>query len=442
VAVVGAGIAGLAAALTLIDAGRDVLVLEQEALPGGLAQSDADGEWIFPRGPQSFLPSARHLAALVARLGLSDRVVHATGAHRRFIYRDRLHEVPSNPLRFATSRLLSARGKLRVMAEPFASAAGASDEESVSDFFTRRIGAEATRALVAPFVTGVHAGDPTRLEARSAFPRFVGWERESGSLVRGALAARREATRGDARGGPMTLRGGMGDIARAASAEFAQRLRVSEPVTALRRGATGFELDVRAGRISARRVILALPPSACARVLEESWPEASRLCAAVAVAPVAVVHVGGDVVPPPSFGGFGVLVDARAELEVLGIVFTSALFPQLVPAGRFLVSAYVGGTRRPELLDRSDEDLVSVVRDAMRRMLGFDPDGGVRRVLRHRQAIPQLEAGHARRIARLREQLLREKGPVLAGAWLDGIGLEAAAASGVGAATGGLREAA
>src|SRR5437764_1042663 len=61
-------------------------------------------------------------------------------------------------------------------------------EETVAEFFTRRLGGEAFARVVEPLLAGIHAGDATRLSLPATFPRFVEMEREHGGLVRAALA--------------------------------------------------------------------------------------------------------------------------------------------------------------------------------------------------------------------------------------------------------------
>src|SRR5581483_7615363 len=63
-------------------------------------------------------------------------------------------------------------------------------EETVAEFFTRRLGPEAYARVVEPLLAGIHAGDATRLSLPATFPRFVEMERDHGGLVRAALSGR------------------------------------------------------------------------------------------------------------------------------------------------------------------------------------------------------------------------------------------------------------
>lgn len=440
VLVIGAGLAGLSAALRLMDAGRDVALLDAGPEPGGLARADRVGEHAFARGPQSFLGSSRALGWLCARTGCEGSLIPARAATRRWVFRGgRLHELPSSPLSFAASSLLGVGAKLRLLAEPFLRSQPHADDESVIDFFRRRLGRGATDAFVVPFVSGVHAGNADTLEARSAFRRFWDWERARGSLVIGALLEPKQDR--PKRRGIWSFAGGLQVLPDAAARELGARLSLREPVEALERDGSSWRVHAASGSMRARRIILAVPPPAAAVLLRRASETASRACAEVRMAPVAVIHLGGPVEGSRP-EGFGVLMHRDEGMEVLGIVLSSSLFPGLAPEGHWLQSSYVGGSLHPRALERSDDELCALARDATRRVFGFDPLAGVRRVVRHPAGIPQLEQGHARRIASLRAECARLGGISLAGSWLDGIGLEAAAASGLAAADGLLEEAA
>lgn len=76
VVVVGAGLAGLAAAYDLVTAGADVTVLESERRAGGTVVTDhpAPG-WVVEGGPESFVATEPEIPALARELGIADRLI-------------------------------------------------------------------------------------------------------------------------------------------------------------------------------------------------------------------------------------------------------------------------------------------------------------------------------------------------------------------------------
>lgn len=75
VVVVGAGIAGLAAAWDLVRGGADVTVLESERRPGGMIVTERRDGFLVEGGPDGFLTAEPELPALAGDLGIADRVV-------------------------------------------------------------------------------------------------------------------------------------------------------------------------------------------------------------------------------------------------------------------------------------------------------------------------------------------------------------------------------
>src|SRR5262245_13397458 len=199
VIVVGAGIAGLTVAHRLTRGGRDepheVTVLEATDRTGGTIQSNQVGGYLCEHGPQGILDNAPDTLTLIEELGL-EPVMSAADARRRFLFHGgRLREVPGSPIAAIGSDVLTWRGKLRLMAEPFIGRDSA-DDETIDRFAARRLGREAAKMLVDPMVSGIYAGDAAQLSIRAAFPTVWELERDYGSLVRGMMSRRRRGSDG------------------------------------------------------------------------------------------------------------------------------------------------------------------------------------------------------------------------------------------------------
>lgn len=123
--VVGGGLAGISAALTLADAGRRVVLIEGRPRLGGAAFSFRRGELSIDNGQHVFLRCCEAYRGLLARLGVSDQVslqprldipvLHADGRSARL---SRLAGVPAPAhlsAALARYRLLSASDRLRAV---------------------------------------------------------------------------------------------------------------------------------------------------------------------------------------------------------------------------------------------------------------------------------------------------------------------------------------
>lgn len=442
--VVGGGISGLALAhYARRLAGIEPLVLEADARPGGKVQTEwIDGcccEW----GPQGFLDNVPETLELADQLGLTGELVRADGASAdRFIVRDgELRRVPLSPPAFLTSSILTLGGRLRVLLEPFQPRGP--EEETVFAFAARRIGREAAEVLVDAMVTGVYAGDSTRLSLPSTFPRMREMEATHGSLVKAMLAKLKERRRRRAAGeaqpsgaGPAgpggtltTFRLGMQQLTDVLAASLASRVRVGCPVDGVGRDGDAFVVRARSGEaIRARRVAVAVPPTVAAGILENLLdPPAVEALRAIPAVRVAVVMTAYRAPRPFAHAcrGFGFLVPGRERRRILGTIFCDATFPGQAPEGTTLLRTLLGGARAGELLDLADRDLVELVRRELAGLLGGNPVPSLIHVIRHDYAIPQYTLGHRERLRAIDEAAGRFDGLLVTGNGLRGVALNA-----------------
>ncbi len=433
VAVIGGGIAGLAAAAWLErDHGVDAVVLEASGRAGGKVHTERLEGHVLEWGPQGFLDNAPDTLEIAGWLGLEGDLVRADEhSAARFIARDGvLRRVPVSPPAFLTSDVLPLGARLRVVLEAFGRRRPAGDE-SVFDFARRRIGAGAAEILVDAMVTGVFAGDPHALSLAATFPRMAAMEATHGSLTRAMLAKRREAKQrgSDAGGGPAgpggtltTLREGMGQLSRGLAARLGDRLRLDTPVRALRREADGFLVRTESEEVSARSVLLALPAADAAILVRELAPDAVQPMSAIPTAPIAVVMT--SYATTDAFGGpldgFGFLVPGRERAGILGCLYCHSIFPGQAPPGRVLLRTMLGGARDPRVLELDDDGLLGRVQEALHRYLGRAPEPDTTWIVRHPAGIAQYTLGHLDRVEAI-EQATRAGGLEVTGSSYRGV---------------------
>jgi len=436
--VVGAGIAGLAAALELQSTTGEVVVIDASDRPGGVLRTDHISGYVIERGPNTLQVKAPVLGLLRGRKLESSLVRADSESRRRFLFRDgRLEPVPMSPLAFVRTPLLTARGKLRLLAEPFVRRRHVTGE-SVAEFTGRRLGAEAVGSLVGPFLTGVYAGDEEQLGAEAVFGSLVELERRYGSIALGGLLARRPRSERGLRGVYSAVEG-LGPLARKLSEQLVEPPALGSRVTALRRDAIQWHVSVSGPggdrRFRARRVVVATPAYAAAEILRGSGGEVADALAAIEYAPVVGIPLAVDPneVRTP-IEGFGFLVPRDAGIALLGTLFMSRMFRNRAPKGHELLQCILGGRRWPEAIDLPDDVVIGQLLEDLERILGLRAEPRALAVTRWRRAIPQPDREHVRRIAGIRATLSGLPGIALAGAYLDGVSVADALASGIRAA--------
>jgi oxygen-dependent protoporphyrinogen oxidase len=434
VAVVGGGIAGLAAAHDLQRRHAEFVLLEASTRWGGVVRTEREGGFLMEGGPDTLLAQKPDAMRLCQELALADRVV-PTNPDRRTVFvwhRGRLHHLPDGmvlgvPTRLsalAASRLFSWPGKLRMAADLVLPRRHAGGDESIASFVRRRLGGEALGRLGAPFLAGIHAGDPERLSVQATFPRLVEMERRHRSLIRALAAAR---SRDGAAGPPFfSLRGGLSDLVDAlVSGLPAGRSRTGAAVRSLRRDRGAWVLDV-GGRepLRARAVLLALPATVAAGLVQPLDPEAGALLAGIPYVSTAVVCLGyrrADVAH--ALDGYGLIVPDAARLRTTACSFFSTKFPGRAPDGHVLLRGFVGGARDPDVLALSDDELAGTIHREMAPILGLSVAPWLRRVFRWPGGTPQMQVGHGERIAALERRLAGQPGLFLTGAGLRVTGI-------------------
>jgi oxygen-dependent protoporphyrinogen oxidase len=442
VVVIGAGICGLVCAYRLKSLGLDVLLIEKSIRPGGVIKSESINGYLIERGPNSTQGTEEFLS-LVEELGIQDELVEGDPKAPAFVYfHGRLHRVPTGPVSFATSRLLSLRGKLRLMAEPFVPQRVAQSEESVASFAARRIGREVADRLVAPFVSGIYAGNHERLSVQAAFPRLANLESKYGGLVRGAVAKMREARKekkapaatsgatGPKRKRLCSFKRGMSFLTDTLAARIGEDL-----ITGCSDITIGLDKDAlreSEGRITARlgdgreitceRIVLATPAGISASILEKSSGELASLLRQIEYPSIAIASLSYD---RKAFRrpveGFGFLAAPSEGLKTLGCVFNSGLFPNRAPAGKLLLTVFTGGARNPSAINLPDAELVSGIHSELQSVFGISGEPEVISLTRRERAIPQYNLGHAALVGRIESLVDRIEGLTLVGNYLHGV---------------------
>ncbi len=432
--VIGAGISGLACAWRLRKHGIRVTLLEESPRVGGVIGSFSQNGFLFEKGPQSFLATPAILD-LVRELGIESELVTGDPRAARYILRGgRLHRVPLSPQSFFTSSFFSGGTRLRAAAELFRRSRPPQHEESVADFIRRKFGAEILDNLVAPFVSGVYAGDPEQLSVRSAFPSLSEWELQYGSVLRGAMKSRPASQK---RPSSSSFQHGMETLLEGLAAQLGDAIQTQASVESLsfRSDATGakgqplFSVRVKTAAgiadIAADTIVLATPAYTAGQILASTSEKLHAYLSALPYAPVAVVAGGyqrrqiGN-----ALEGFGYLVPRAENLHVLGTVWNSSLFPGRAPDGMVTLTSFAGGTGDPGIVQKDAEAIASIVESDVAQILDIAGCPQERAVWRLHKGIPQYNLGHAASLTAIREELVRFPGIFLAGNYLQGPSLQ------------------
>jgi protoporphyrinogen oxidase len=402
--VVGAGITGLTCAYRLQKLGIKTLVLESGNRVGGVIRSERINGHLVEWGPTSLLPTP-HTFGLLEELGLDNQLESANPKSPRYVViNGKLRAIPLAPL--------SVGGILRGLAEPLVRSKSHNDE-SVAKFFRRRFGPQIHDRLVAPFVTGIFAGNTEALSVGAVFPRVLDIEQQYGSVVWGMLRGKPKAKDGSSAPAPRrstisSFPEGMEALPR----RIAENLTIQTQCSGIRIGKD----------VLARATVLAVPAYAAAEILHDMYPELAAMLGSVDYAPIVIATTS---VPLNSLSrplqGFGFLVPQSERLVILGTIFNSLLFSDRAPEDRLLLTSFLGGVTKPEVFDWPDERIWDSVGGELKRLLKTSIRPEPVAIFRHRRAIPQYNIGHRQRVEAIAAQLAKIPGLFVTGNFLHGV---------------------
>ncbi len=425
--VIGGGISGLACAHRLRDKGVPVLLFEQGDRFGGVIYSARQDEFLFELGPQSF-QSNDVLLELIGSRGLNGELLRADPRASRYLWiGGRFHRAPMALPRLLSTSLLSAGTKWRLFTEPLRRTQPPVRDESVADFVRRKFGRDLLENLAGPFVSGIYAGDPEKLSLRAAFPSAYRWEKEFGSVIRGAMKSRPAKDKP-----PHSLcafREGNETLPRAVAENLGTSAWRGAQVQSIRQtqGQTGsgFEIEVAAeGRgelVAARALVVATDTQSAAGLLAGISAGFAPLLSRIEYAPVAVLAAGyRREQVRHRLEGFGFLVPRKEGLRMLGVVWNSSLFPGSAPDGMVAMTVFAGGVTDPEPCQWSEERIAETIHAELSGILGISGPPVTRIVQRYARALPQYNLGHTEIVAGLRQACATTPGIFLAGNYLEG----------------------
>jgi protoporphyrinogen/coproporphyrinogen III oxidase len=448
VVVAGAGISGLACAFRLKQLGVAPLVLEADERAGGVIATIQRNGFLFELGPQCPRFPAP-VWQLVRDLRLQNEFVAGDAKAKRYIVRQgKLHRAPFSPTGVITTRLLGLRSKSRLLTEAFRSSHPPSQEESLAEFVQRKFGEEVLDNLVDPFISTIFFGDAQKMGMQSAFPALVEWERNHGSLVRGALRTqkRKQKRMGSVTGAKPGANGnalvvtdalpalgsfpsGMARLPGRLAEELRQQIRYKSEIVSVAalqneggRSHCGWLIGLSTGEnIAAEHLVLAVPAYTAGQLLRDAAPPVAGLLKGIAYAPIRVVASGYDRSKVANtMDGFGFMVPRREGLRTICTFWNSSLFPQRAPAGSVLLTSFAAEGRPENDGTLSDDDLLDTVEKENAKILGIQGSAEERIVWKNSRALPQYNVGHAQRITEIEEMLSSFPSLHLAGNFLKG----------------------
>lgn len=440
--IIGAGITGLTAAYLLKKKGEEITLLERSKTAGGPISTVKKDGYLAETGPNSLLLPNTWCEEFLEELGLNDKILEASpAAHKRYIARDgKPVAVPMSPAQAVTTRLFSLKAKIGFLAEPFRKAISHEDAETetVASFVSRRMGPEFLHYAIDPFVSGIYAGNPHELILKHAFPLMRSFEENGGSIIRGALKRKKQQKKdGTAyKKRSITFKEGLETLPFTLAAKIGDALELNSCIQKIEKLENGWHVsyEQNGNQLSkqARRLMICIPSHAI-----KSLPWEAKIQAKLNASPdlpFPAVHslslgFSNEQITHP-LDGFGMLIPGLEKSDILGALFCSSVYSDRAPEGHCLLTVMLGGQRRPDLAERSIDELQKIAMNALGPLIGAQGKPTFRSLSTWPRAIPQYNESFAPWKATIAQIESESANLYFGGNCIDGIAMGACIVSG------------
>lgn len=434
VIIVGGGITGLTATFHLVRGGLKVALIEKSDRLGGQIRSFSEKGFTFESGPNTGVLNALEVVELfdLASENCDLEIAQKESKSRLILHKGKFKSLPSSLWTAINTPLFSFTDKFRVLFEPLRSR-GKNRDESVGDFATRRLGKSFVDYAVDPFISGIYAGDISKLTTRFALPKLYNLEKEYGSFILGSIKRMpisKELQKQGVTKEVFSAKSGLESLPKAITKLIEDKVDIfyEAEECEIRKDSSSKGLYItfiQNGKkisLNGTKVVT----TSGAYTLSELLPDISSTLlqpiTSLLYAAVIEVAIGYNNFPK-KLAAFGGLIPSKEKRNILGILYPSACFENRAPQGGALLSIFIGGTKNIDVLNLNDDEITNLVQEEVKSMMGVDETPSLVKIFRHSKAIPQYYASTEQRYQAVDKIEQQMEGLVIGGNLKDGIGL-------------------
>lgn len=442
--IVGGGITGLASAFYVqekIKANNlpyKVKLVEAKDQLGGKMETIYREGFTIERGPDSFLSRKQPAIKLVEKLGLTDELVRNATGQSYILIGKKLHKIPAGSFMgvpkdiqtFLLSNTLSIKGKVRAGLEYVKPKGKSPGDQSLGVFFRRRFGDELVENVIEPLLSGIYSGDIDEMSLMATFPNFYQLEQKYGSLMKGLQQTmpkkQRQKTKKKQAGIFYAFKDGFQSLVNELEKQLRNEdiLTLGTAVDHVEKKETGYHVLLSDGTVTkADAMIVTSPHSTLKNIFSKH--EVFKLAEDIPTTSVANVALAFDQKAiRKELDGTGFVVSRNSDFRITACTWTHRKWPHTTPDGKVLLRSYVGGPHDPDAVNLSDEEIVELVLNDLKKIMKVKGKPNFNVVSRFKQAMPQYAVGHLERLETLRNYASNHlPGVFLAGASYEGVGV-------------------
>jgi len=434
VVILGAGLTGLTTAHHLRKNGVDLCILEKGIMAGGVIHSVTENGFTWEEGPNSGVIANVEVLRLFEDLKNDCQLEVANeNVKRRYILKGGNWEpLPSGLKSAVTTPLFTLKDKFRILGEPFRSP-GKNPNETLAELVKRRLGKSFLDYAIDPFILGVYSGDPNRLVTRFALPKLYNLEQKYGSFIGGTIKKGSEPKTEEEKKvtrGVFSTKGGLSSLINALKNKIGEENILTGTSNLTVKPIDSHFLvsytDIKGNpvELETKKVISTVGAHQLDKILPFVDPAQLARITNLYYARVIEIVLGFNHWEGIKLDGFGGLVPFKENRDILGALFMSSLFEDRAPKEGALFSIFMGGVRRAELCELSDDQVKSILKKEIcstMKLKEFNPE--LLKIIRHPWAIPQYEADTEFRLKAVADLEKKYPGLIIGGNLRNGIGM-------------------
>jgi protoporphyrinogen/coproporphyrinogen III oxidase len=434
--VIGGGLTGLTSAYYLKKRNKDFLLLEKDNRLGGVINTIRENGFIYEEGPNSGVIGNTSVVELFEDLeGKCELEKAGKNVKKRYILKNAKWEaIPMGLIDAIKTPLYTFKDKIRLLGEPFR-APGKDPMENLSGLVRRRMGESFLKYTVDPFILGVYAGDPDYLITKYALPKLYNLEHNYGSFIGGSIKKgfeKKTELEKKVKREVFSFKNGLSSLTDAMQAKVgmenvrlnAQKIQVNINTPEENYKVTFYEPTGEECSIICNNIITTTGAYVLGDILPFINKNEMNKITSLMYTKVWEVALGYNEWKGRALDGFGGLIPFVEKRDLLGVLFMSSLFENRAPQKGALLSLFLGGVRRQDLIEKNEDEIRRIVEREFKSLMevnDFSPD--LFKIKKHNWAIPQYGIESKERFETVDKLEKKYKGLLIGGNLRNGIGM-------------------
>lgn len=435
VGVVGGGISGISAAISLVERGVGrVTLFESSAALGGKIQSTSFLGHEIEAGPDAFLTRSPEALQLARKIGIEKELI-SPAADQALIWRfGRTNTIPKGlslgapvlPSQIISNEILTIGEKLEAYIRFRLNLSVNVDSDILGTMAQRRWGKGWATNILDPLLGGINASSIFDSSAEIVAPSL------RSLMENGALRSSKQSQ------SPTSSPKGLGIFATPGTGlsrmilmaqsymeSLGIQIKFESPVESIARNKSSWSLCTKGKRQVLDAVVLALPAYSAAALIDSIDTSIADLLRRIEYSSVSIALFGysSSVKTPNSLSG--VLVPSGSDMLSTAISIASSKWPNWMDSPQTLLRVSAGRMRDRRHLSLCDNDLLGMLERETEKILGIDEAAEAAKLIRWPASFPQFRPHHRALISKIIKELGDKTSNriTLAGAYLSGSGI-------------------